>query len=125
MEAIHVRKTIYLPAPFVGILLEHYLTPVEAWSRLCGAIVNTGSTVDCNPITNWLRVALTMRSGIDHPSPLAMSRTAAPRPRSYGDKPNLPPLSVPSGGAHIDPARVEDARGLAQDPKAHDTSARI
>ena len=47
VDAIRVRKTIYLPFPLVGIFLERDLTPVEAWSHLRGTIVCAGATVDC------------------------------------------------------------------------------
>ena len=34
IESIRVRKTIYLPAPYVGVFLERDLTPDKVWSRL-------------------------------------------------------------------------------------------
>ena len=34
VEAISVRKTIYLPAPYMGISLECDLKPDEVWSCL-------------------------------------------------------------------------------------------
>ena len=42
VEPICVRKTIYLPAPYMFIFLEWYLTSVEAWARLTSAIINRG-----------------------------------------------------------------------------------
>ena len=37
VESIRCRKTVYIPAPYVGLLLGSYLTPVEAWESLRGA----------------------------------------------------------------------------------------
>ena len=33
-EFIHCRKTVYVPTPYVGLLLSNNLTPLEAWNRL-------------------------------------------------------------------------------------------
>ena len=40
VEPLHVRKTIYPPAPFIGIFLEQDLTPVESWASLYISIIN-------------------------------------------------------------------------------------
>ena len=37
------RKTVYVPAPYAGLLLSVDLYPVEYWNRLCGAIVDTAA----------------------------------------------------------------------------------
>ena len=42
VEPLRVRKTVYPPMPFVGLFLERYLMPLEAWNRLRSAIVNEG-----------------------------------------------------------------------------------
>ena len=42
MEPLHIQKTIYLPASFVGIFLDWDLTPMEASTRVRGAIVKGG-----------------------------------------------------------------------------------
>ena len=42
VKPLRVRKTGYLPAPFSGIFLERDLTPVEAWNRLYGTIIDGG-----------------------------------------------------------------------------------
>ena len=42
VEPFCVHNTIYLPAPFVRIFLECYLTPMEVWTRLYGTILNGG-----------------------------------------------------------------------------------
>ena len=31
VETLHIYKTIYLTAPYIGILLGSDITPVEAW----------------------------------------------------------------------------------------------
>ena len=42
MNPPRVRKTIYLPAPFVGLLLKQDLKPVDSWTHLRGTIVDGG-----------------------------------------------------------------------------------
>ena len=36
VESVRCHKTVYVPAPYVGLLLSGELTPVEAWQRLRG-----------------------------------------------------------------------------------------
>ena len=55
--AIHVKKTIYLPAPYVRIFLKRELMPAETWSCLQGTIVDAGAEVDFRPIIDWIQVA--------------------------------------------------------------------
>ena len=71
VEPLCIRKTIYLPAPFIEIFLKWDLPPVEAWTRLHGAIIDGGLEVDCCPIIDWIRFALTLKTG-DEKLPLAM-----------------------------------------------------
>ena len=73
VEYVQVRKTIYLPAPYVVMFLERDLTPVNACSRLQGSIVNAESKSYFCPIINWLRVELTWnsRDAQTHPLPTA------------------------------------------------------
>ena len=47
VESIHCCKTVYVPAPYVGLLLSSNLTPVESWQRLRGAIVDAASEDAC------------------------------------------------------------------------------
>ena len=42
VEPLRIRKTIYLPAPFARLFLKWDLMPMEAWTRLRGAIINGG-----------------------------------------------------------------------------------
>ena len=58
-DVIRVRRSVYVPSKYVHILLETPLTPIMAWERLRGAIVNDGAAADCAPIITWLRAALT------------------------------------------------------------------
>ena len=57
------------------------LTPVEAWQRLRGAIVNAAAEDACRPIVDWLRAALT-RLGPDAPSTLVVPDPLAPLPNA-------------------------------------------
>ena len=53
VESIRCRKTVYVPAPYVGLFLSSDLTPVEAWQRLRGAIVDAAAEDACKPIVDW------------------------------------------------------------------------
>ena len=79
VESVRCRKTVYVPAPYVGLLLSGDLTPVEAWQRLRGAIVDAAAEDACRPIVNWLRAALT-RSVPDALSTLVVPDPSAPLP---------------------------------------------
>ena len=79
IEIIRCRKTVYVPAPYVGLLLCADLTPVEAWNRICGAIVNAASETACRPLINWLHASI-FRSGPNTPSALIVSEPLAPLP---------------------------------------------
>ena len=104
------RKTVYVPTPYVGLLLSGDLTPVEAWQRLQGAIVNAAAEDACRPIVNWLRAALT-RSGPDAPSTLLLPDPLAPLPDALllehrhrlllGHLPGLDPSINPAAGTRI------------------------
>ena len=50
VESVRCCKTVYVPAPYVGLLLSGDLTPVEAWQRLRGAIVDAATEDACFPI---------------------------------------------------------------------------
>ena len=77
VEPLCVRKTIYLPEPFLGVFLERNLMPAEACTCLRGATINGGQEVDCQLIIVWLRIALTKKVG-DDKLPLTMPRPTAP-----------------------------------------------
>ena len=58
VKIICCRKTVYVPEPYVGLLLSADLSPVEAWNRLRGATVDPVAEAACWPIIDWLRVAI-------------------------------------------------------------------
>ena len=47
VESVRCRKTVYVPAPYVGLLLGGDLTPVEAWHRVRGAVVDAAAEDAC------------------------------------------------------------------------------
>ena len=77
MEPLWVRKTVSLPAPFIGIFLNRDLTTVEAWNRLCSSIVDGGLEVNFRPTIDWPRVSLTLKIGNDK-YPLDLPQTTVP-----------------------------------------------
>ena len=68
---------MYVSAPYVGLLLSGDLTPIKAWQRLKGAIVDAATKDACRPIVDWLRAALT-RSVSDAFSTLVVPDPSAP-----------------------------------------------
>ena len=58
VEIIRCRKTLYVPAPYVGLLLCANITPVEAWNRLRGAIFDAMDKATCRPLIDWLCAAI-------------------------------------------------------------------
>ena len=54
VEIIHCRKTVYVPSPYMGLLLCTDLSLVEARKRLCGAIADTADEAACQPLIDWL-----------------------------------------------------------------------
>ena len=79
VETIRCRKTVYVPAPYAGLLLGADLTPIEAWHRLRGAIVNATAEEACRPLIDWLRAAL-VRASPDAYSALMVPKPSAPLP---------------------------------------------
>ena len=77
-----MRKIIYLPAPFIGLFLDWYLKPTEAWTCLWGAIVDVGQEFDFLLIMYWLRDVLTKKVG-DDKLPLTVQRPTAPLADRY------------------------------------------
>ena len=57
-EIIRCRKTVYVPAPYVGLLLSDNIIPVEAWNRLQGEIVKAVEEAACRLVMDWLRTAI-------------------------------------------------------------------
>ena len=58
VKIIRCCKTMYVSAPYVGLLLSAYLSPEEAWNRLHGAIVDAATKASCRPIIDWLRAVI-------------------------------------------------------------------
>ena len=79
VEIIRCRKAVYVPAPYVGLLLSKGLSPVEAWNCLRGAIVNTASEAACQPIVDWQRAGI-VQSGPNTHSALMVPGPLAPLP---------------------------------------------
>ena len=70
---------MYVPAPYASLLLSDYLTPVEAWNRIRGAIVDAAAKAACWPVIDWLR-AVIVRSGPNTYSALVVPDPSAPYP---------------------------------------------
>ena len=79
VESIRCCKTVYVPAPYVGLLLGSDLTPIEAWQRVRGAIVDATAEDACRPIVDWLQATL-VRSGPNTLSALRVTEPSAPLP---------------------------------------------
>ena len=57
-KIIRCRKTVYVPVPYVSLLLSADLSPLEAWNRLCIAIVDAAAKAACWTIIDWLRAEI-------------------------------------------------------------------
>ena len=79
VETIRCRKTVYVPAPYVGLFLGAALTPIEAWHRLWGEIVDAAAEEAFRPLIDWLQAAL-VRAGPENYSPLMVPKPSAPLP---------------------------------------------
>ena len=79
VEIIGCRNTVYVPAPYGVLLLCAYLSPVEAWNRLRGAIVDAAAKAACGPLIKWLCAAI-VRSGPNTHSTLVVPEPSAPLP---------------------------------------------
>ena len=72
IEIIRCCKTVYVPAPYVGLLLCAEISPAEAWNRLHGEIVDAAAKNSCQPLIDWLRAAI-VRSGPNTHSALVVT----------------------------------------------------
>ena len=79
VEIIRCRKTVYIPAPYVGLLFFADLSPVEAWIPLHGVSVDAAAEAACRPLIDWLRAAI-VRSGPNTHSVLVVPEPSAPLP---------------------------------------------
>jgi len=76
-EDVRVRNTVLLPFDYVRLALPGPLTPRQAWVEIAGAIINDGKANDCQPLLNWLRVAL-VRQAAGQPSRLGRPMPPVP-----------------------------------------------
>ena len=76
-ELVQVRYTVYVPPPYVDLVMNKELSPREAYLRLSGAIAGDERQVACRPLLNWLKVALTT-PGMGEQSPLLIDCPTAP-----------------------------------------------
>ena len=56
--AMHMCLTVYVPPPFISILLAGELSLLEAWHMIWGEIVMSNQEVDFWAVVDWLRVGL-------------------------------------------------------------------
>ena len=78
IEAVKAWYMVYVPPPFVNLLLGQTLTLVQVWMRVQGLIVDRGLEADCKPLIDWLHVALTQKGDPINPSPLKVDLLTAP-----------------------------------------------
>jgi hypothetical protein len=60
-EPLIVRNSVFVPNRYMTMLLDDAMTPRQAWDRIRGAVVTDGLEVECAPLLDWLRIALTRR----------------------------------------------------------------
>ncbi len=59
-KLIHYRRTCYVPPTYVPLFfLGGPLTPRQAWDTCLGQIVANNRTVECQPLINFFRAAIT------------------------------------------------------------------
>ena len=84
-EMICCCNTVYIPAPYIGLLLSDDLTPLEAWNRLHGAIdeaaAEAAAEAACHPIIEWLHAAI-VRYILNTHSALVVPDTSEPLPNT-------------------------------------------
>ena len=60
--AMRVCCTIYVPPPFIPILLDGKLSLANTWQRLWGALTIENLEAHCGAVIDWLRVVLVLSS---------------------------------------------------------------
>jgi hypothetical protein len=58
-ELIRTRRCIYVPPRYVTLFLETDLSPREGYERFLAAATANNDVVECAPLLQWLRLALT------------------------------------------------------------------
>ena len=78
-EITRCPKTVYVPDPYVGLLLGNNLTLVEVWKRL-QVVMSMPPPRLCWPIIDWMNVI--DRSGPDKYSAFVFPELLAPLPEA-------------------------------------------
>ena len=81
VEIIRYRNTVYVPAPYVGLLLCADLSPAEAWNRLHRTIFDATAEAAYWPLINWL-CAVIIPSVQNTHSALVFPEPSAPLPNT-------------------------------------------
>ena len=58
MEVLSTRRGMWIPNQYASLCLEDSLNPVEAWTRLYGAVLQDGASQSCKPLIDFLRIQL-------------------------------------------------------------------
>ena len=72
-----MHRTVYVPPPFIPILLVRKLIPVKAWQRLWGDLVTANLEAEFWAVLDWLQFAL-VRSALNFFSHLLMYERTTP-----------------------------------------------
>ena len=57
-KAVKVQNTVFFSPPFVRLLLNRNLPPIQAQACLCSAIIIVGLVKEYKPLLDWPRVVL-------------------------------------------------------------------
>lgn len=77
-ETIRTRRMMLIPSKYLPMVLDEGITPKQAWLRIRGSMVAHGDADSCQPLIDWLRVALTSHQQDNQPSRLVMTPPPAP-----------------------------------------------
>ena len=72
------RCTVVVPPAYVTLFLAAPLMPRQAWETVRAQIIADGHEAACEPLTNYLRLALTIVNTGDTKSPIAIAPPTAP-----------------------------------------------
>ena len=126
-ELVRVRQSILVPFHYVHLLLETPLTPRQAWEYLAGAIIADGRAAMCQPLLQWLQVALT-RQNANERSRLVQAHPPVPlaSPAFIGRRWARVLLDIPSLGntaVHAGANQIAAGIGLLVDESRADRLA--